>query len=164
MAHLIFIEGVSGVGKSTISLALREALPSARCFLEGDSDSPLDLFHVSYLTRAQHALLLRAHPASAGALNKRSVIEADYALIRYRNAAREPLFPPELQQYLEARELCYRAQNPPPLPEYEKVFLNLWRQFAQREKLGIPHVIFDGALLHHQINDLMRNYDAGGKK
>jgi hypothetical protein len=163
-ARLIFMEGVSGVGKTTLSAALFEGLRGlghpARCFLEGDPESPLDLFQTAYLTRARYEELLRAHPDWADELRKRSMSEADYALIRYRNAAEEARFPDVLYQLLKEREFCYHPSNPLPLPEYANVFLRLWKRFVSAGTRAEGAFIFDGSLLHHQINDLMRNYNA----
>ncbi len=158
------MEGVSGVGKSTLSTALLERLRGlghpARCFLEGDPESPLDLFQTAYLTRARFGEMLRAHPDWADELRKRSMPEADYELVRYQNAAEEARFPDALYQLLKEHEFCYHPSNPLPLPEYTNVFLNLWKRFVSTETRAEGTLIFDGSLLHHQINDLMRNYDA----
>ena len=164
MSRLIFIEGISGVGKSTLSRALLERLrvlgEDARLFLEGDPDSPLDLFHAAYLTRNRYEELLRTHPALADMLRKKSVIEADYALVRYQSAGKEPNFPEKMHRYLKAHEFCFHPEYPLPLQEYGKVFRNLWNRFAESEEKAGNLQIFDGSLFHHQINDLLRNYHA----
>ena len=50
--NIIFIEGVSGVGKTTITAHLCDKLQSigykAKCYLEGDCDNPLDPFKGRY--------------------------------------------------------------------------------------------------------------------
>lgn len=52
MKNLIFIEGVSGVGKSTTTTKLCKKLPesgyTAVCHLEGEIKSPVDLFWVAF--------------------------------------------------------------------------------------------------------------------
>lgn len=163
MSNLIFIEGISGVGKSTISTVLCEKLHSsgysATCFLEGDSNSPLDLFYVSYLTRDEYGEILRSYPSLADELRKGSIVEPDYALVRYQDAERKH-FSSELYRYLKSHEFCYNTENPVPMSQYGEVFINLWRRFAENKTTNQGYYIFDGSLLHHQINDLLRNYDA----
>ena len=93
MSNLIFIKGISGVGKSSISAMLCERLRSfgysANCFLEGDSESPLDLFYVSYLTGDEYRELLRSYPAWVDELQKKSIVEPDHAIVRYQDTKRK---------------------------------------------------------------------------
>lgn len=104
MNRIIFIEGVSGVGKTTTATLLHEKLRNMGydvvCHLEGASDNPLDPFNGKY--------------------------------------------PPMM-----------------PLAEFTETYLNCWRKFTkiQHEKF----FIFDGTLLHHQINGLIRNYNASNE-
>jgi len=62
MKNIIFIEGVSGVGKSTtvtlLSKKLRDTGYLVSRHLEGDPDSPLDLCWASYLTKSEYDTLL----------------------------------------------------------------------------------------------------------
>ena len=167
MSTPVFIEGISGVGKSTLSSMLCDKLhhlghPS-NCFLEGDTNSPLDLFYVSYLTVEEYASLLHSYPTQADELQKNSLVEPDYILVRYQDTNRR-YYSSELYEYLRAHELCYKAENPLPLSKYGEVFLNLWARFARRTATTQSILIFDGSLLHHQINDLMRNYAASEKQ
>lgn len=57
MKKLVFVEGVSGVGKSTTAVKLRDALIDhgfqAVCHLEGDADNPVDFFNCAYLTKTE---------------------------------------------------------------------------------------------------------------
>jgi len=49
---LIFIEGVSGVGKTTLTQKLCNKLNEmghpAKCYLEGDFTNPIDFYHTAY--------------------------------------------------------------------------------------------------------------------
>ncbi len=164
MAHLIFIEGVSGVGKTTTSTALAARLQGmgrpARCFLEGEPDNPLDLFYVAYLKPAQFDAMLRDHPDQAEGLREKSLVTPDCAFVRYRDSQNQALFLGELHRFLEAHEFSYQPTQPQPQAEFERIFLDRWARFAQREASYDGYLIFDGALFQHQINDLLRNYTA----
>jgi len=163
MSNLIFIEGISGVGKSTISAALCERLRklggSVNYYPEGDPDHPLDLFYVSYLTLDEYRELLHSYPGWGNELQKNSLVEPDYVLVRYQDTKRT-YYSPELFKYLKEYEFCYNPKSTLPLSKYSMVFINLWRRFAENKKTSRNLFIFDGSLLMHQINDLTRNYDA----
>ena len=103
MNHLIFVEGVSGVGKTTTTVLLCDKLKNmgykAVCYLEGDNNNPLDPFNGKY---------------------------------------------------------------PPPMPllEFYETYLQCWRNYVKNEIDTDTTLILDGTLLHHQINDLIREYKA----
>jgi thymidylate kinase len=99
----VFVEGVSGVGKTTLARNLCKRLTetghTAKVYLEGDGDNPIDFPWTKYLP--EH------------------VTQAEYSLI------------------------------------YKKA----WEEFARKDTNG-GYIIFDGSLMHHPINDMMRNFDA----
>ena len=103
MNNIVFIEGVSGVGKTTTTTLLRDKLQGmgydAECCLEGAGDNPLDPFGGTY--------------------------------------------PPKI-----------------PLEEFSDTYLKCWRDFAESQFKKDSMLILDGTLLHHQINDLIREYGA----
>jgi len=163
MRRLVFVEGVSGVGKSTAVTALGEALRSlglnTRCHWEGDPDGPLDLCWVAYLTCQEYAALLDEHPAYAGALADNVIYRGEYILLRYQ-VYRERLFPPALHEELHRREFCYNPANPMPLAKFTEVFLRLWQKYAASEEAGMDYGVFDASLVSHMTSDLVRNYNA----
>jgi len=100
MNHIIFIEGVSGVGKTTATALLSEELQimgyKVCCYLEGACNNPLDPFRGTY--------------------------------------------PPTI-----------------PITEFFATYFNCWQNFM-RTKFENDFILIDGTLLHHQINDLIREY------
>jgi len=102
MNNIVFIEGVSGVGKTTVTTLLYEELQSrgykASCYLEGANNNPLDPFYGTY--------------------------------------------PPAI-----------------PIIEFFEIYLQHWQNFMET-KFRNDFMIVDGTLLHHQINDLIREYSA----
>ena len=54
MTELIFLEGVSGIGKSTMARMLADELTAAGCrvraYLEFDFTNPIDFYCTAYLT------------------------------------------------------------------------------------------------------------------
>jgi len=103
MTNIIFIEGVSGVGKTTTTTLLYEQCRNkgynVSCYLEGAPDNPLDPFNGTY--------------------------------------------PPIM-----------------PLSLFSKMYMLCWQDFARNQLKNDFMLILDGTLFHHQINDLIREYDA----
>lgn len=163
MKNIIFIEGVSGVGKSTtvtqLSKKLRTLGYSVSYHIEGDPDSPLDLCWVSYLTKSEYDSLLISYPTFADELSKNIVYQSEYILLRYQ-VGRTALYSPELYDELHRREFCYNPTEIAPLSKFTEVFLNLWKQFINSDEVTLDYAIFDASLVSHMTSDLMRNYNA----
>ena len=103
MKNIVFIEGVSGVGKTTTTQLLHDKLLdmgyNVGRYLEGDHDNPFDPFRGTY--------------------------------------------PPKI-----------------PLIVFSEAHLQCWQNFKENLfKKNFVHIL-DGSLFHHQINDLVREYDA----
>lgn len=162
MKNIIFIEGVSGVGKSTTVHRLNEKLCSlgytVRYHIEGDSDSPLDLCWIAYLTIAEYENLLLSYPMFAPEFSKNIIFQGDYILLRYQ-VGRTRIYSQEINNELHHRELCYNPTNVEPLSKFTEVFFNLWKRFGESDN-NFDFEIFDASLVSHMTNDLIRNYNA----
>ncbi|WP_312103774.1 hypothetical protein [Lachnoclostridium sp.] len=164
MKNIIFIEGVSGVGKSTTVQKLSERLRSLGystiCHVEGDSDSPLDLCWVAYLDKSEYENLLVSYPMFSDVLSKNIIYKDEYILLRYQ-IERTPLYSQELHEKLQKLEFCYNpVNNVVPLSRFTEVFVNLWKQFTKSDAIKCDYAIFDASLVAHMTNDLIRNYNA----
>jgi hypothetical protein len=166
MKNIVFVEGVSGVGKSSCAVALARNLRSlglsAECFLEGDLNSPLDLFSTAYMAAPEYESLLSQYPHCADRLSNNSILLGKHVLVRYQNADQR-LFPPATYQFLREREFSYLPQTPVPLDTFTEVFAALWRKYALSERAQTDYAIFDGSLISHMSSDLMRSYNASSE-
>jgi|GEM_PF-273970 len=163
--RLIFIEGVSGVGKTTMTQKLCALLRSreytVKAFEEFDYTNPIDFYCTAYLSQYEHSRFLGDFPMQSAVLKENTLTVGAVRLVRYYN--REvSLFTEPLLGKLRRREFC---TNPPKqrlvtLAEYHHVYKKIWTDFVQSEGERPDFMIFDGSLLHHPINDMMRNYDA----
>ncbi|MGI5899788.1 MAG: GrpB family protein [Christensenellales bacterium] len=163
MSKLIFVEGVSGVGKSTTTQILRDKLRemgfSAECYKEFDFSNPIDFYCTAYLKHDQYADLLTKYEAFSEDIKRNTIIADDIRLVRYYDQ-KTPLFPEPLLDELHKHEFCWKPVNLVSLSEYSRVYKAVWENFAHNSKHQPDLLIFDGSLIHHPINDMMRNYDA----
>ena len=99
MKNIIFIEGVSGVGKSTMTPKICEKLQdngyTVNCYLEGDTKSPVDSFGQAYMTKIEYENIRIAYPEFIDDLSGNCITGDDYNLVRYRNSKRR-YYSPEL--------------------------------------------------------------------
>lgn len=87
MKNIIFIEGVSGVGKTTTVTLLAKKLQdigySVSYHLEGEPDSPLDLCWVAYMSKSEYEILLNTYTNFAKELSKNITSIGDGILLQY---------------------------------------------------------------------------------
>ncbi|MFO7611561.1 MAG: GrpB family protein [Clostridia bacterium] len=161
--RLIFIEGVSGVGKTTLvqklSNKLNEMGYATKYYLEFDFTNPVDFYCTAYFKEEEYKNLLVDFPEYSDDIKSNTIIAGDIRLIRYYNGE-IPLFTEPLRGVLRKHEFCHEPGNPVPLPEYTRVYKLVWEMLAQETSNQFDFLIFDGSLLHHPINDLIRNYKA----
>ncbi len=162
MKKLVFIEGVSGVGKSTLTQKLRNKLRemgfSADYYLEFDSTNPIDFYCVAYFKQAEYSDLLVKYAEFTSAIKDNTIFADDVRLIRYYKGDIAQFSAP-LLDLLREREFCWHPINLVPMTEYTRVYRILWERFAQNTDSKPDYLLFDGSLFHHPINDLTRNYN-----
>lgn len=163
MKNIIFIEGVSGVGKSTTVNLLGETLRSlgfsVKCHNEGDPDGPLDLCWVAYLTIPEYEELLNTYPLFVDEFSKNIIFQNEYILLRYQ-VGQAHLYSYEIYVKLHNKEFCYNPNTIAPLSKFTEVFLNLWHRYAESKENECDYAIFDASLVSHMTSDMIRNYNA----
>ena len=163
MTQMIFIEGVSGVGKTTTVQALKNRLRSCgytvKSYVEFDFANPIDFYGTAYVPNEQYEKLCQTHCEEGPQISRYSVSAGAATLVRYSDGDR-PLFSEGLMGKLRAMEFCYKPARPVPLAAYSKAFEAVWEDFDRSYDRSVDFYIFDGSLLHHPLNDLIRNYDA----
>jgi hypothetical protein len=160
--RLVFIEGVSGVGKSTLTSQLCDKLNgighSADCHIEFDFTNPIDFYCTAYFKQNDYENLLADFYDYNEDIKSNTITADDIRLVRYYN--REiPLFFEPLLGTLSKRELCFNPNVPIPLHEFTRVYKLVWDNFVKNTSHEHEYLLFDGSLFHHPINDLIRNYN-----
>ena len=161
--RLIFIEGVSGTGKTTLAqklcVKLREIGLATGCYLEGDSSNPIDFYCAAYFKKNEYEAVLAEYSGFAEDIERNTIIADKIRLARYFNG-QTPLFSEPLLSIFRNHEFCWNPVNLIPLSEYTRVYKSVWEQFVQNTSNQLDYLIFDGSLIHHPINDMTRNYNA----
>lgn len=163
MTKVIFIEGVSGIGKSTMVSGLTERLRgqgyTVKSWLEFDFTNPIDFYGTAYFLTSEYEELCVRYPSSVETLRKYTIAADDVRLVRYYDQD-TPLFGEPLLSELCEREFCYDPKNPVSLSEYTRGYQVVWKNYFSALDNECDYLIFDGSLLHHPLNDMMRNYHA----
>ena len=161
--RLIFIEGVSGVGKTTLAQKLCNKLNEmgylTNYYLEFDFTNPIDFYCTAYFRQEEYENLLSEFPDYSDDIKGNTIIAEDIRLVRYYNG-KTALFTEPLLDVLFKHEFCYKPNDPVPLSEYTRVYKLIWDMFAQETSIQFDFLLFDGSLFHHPINDLIRNYNS----
>ncbi len=167
MSKLVFVEGVSGVGKSTAVSWLSDKLTHlgycVRTYLEGDSTNPIDFYSTACLSVNQYRLLCNKYTVYMGIIKENTVAVNDIRLIRYYSG-KSPLFPEPLFSELMNNEFCYHPKNVMPIEKYTSIYASVWDKFQMNMDEKYDFILFDGSLLHHPINDLINNYQISPKQ
>jgi hypothetical protein len=129
-------------------------------FIEGATNNPINFCFTAYFTHNAYDALLHQYEASAAAIKVHTIFAGDVRLVRYYNESKAPLFPEPLMSELQAHEFCWNPTEKIPFTEYRCVMEMVWRAFAQQADAFADYIIFDGALIYHPINDMLRNYNA----
>ncbi len=161
MAKIVFIEGVSGVGKSTMVRMLADNLRkkghSVRAWVEFDHTNPIDFYCTAYVPLDIFQTLCERYPAQADLLRKNAIVTRNAVLLRYCYGD-DPVYPEPLQSTLRKREFCYHPTHLISREQYTAAYREVWEQFRASLDTAVDYCLFDGSLLHHPINDMMRNY------
>lgn len=167
MTELIFLEGVSGIGKTTMARMLMEELTAAGCrvraYLEFDYTNPIDFYCTAYLSADEHRHLCEAYPDERDDLLRNTVPAGEVRLVRYFDDD-TPLFTPALLAELRKKEFCWHPAHLVSMEEYTEAYRHVWTDFAESIDDTFDFLLFDGSLLHHPINDMMRNYHVTGEQ
>ena len=126
MAKLIFLEGISGVSKSTMARSLCKDLQtnglSAKAYVEFDYTNPIDFYCVAYYPTGEYEMLLTENPENETSIRANTINAGSARLIHYFDED-TPLFEePLLSEFME-REFCYNPRNPVSLEKTSRQIL-----------------------------------------
>lgn len=119
----IFIEGIQGMGKSTLLQAIAQNCPGLHICQEGDY-SPLELAWCTWMTEAEYSGILERYSALRTEIQKNTFREGGHYIITYTRILTDiPGFHKDLEQYE-----IYNGRKP--LAEMEEIILSRYRRFS----------------------------------
>lgn len=161
MSKIVFIEGVSGVGKTTMVRALSDALIAngrrVQSYIEFDFTNPIDFYCTAYFPNDTYERLCTQYKDQIASIRQYTIPAGDAMLVRYYNED-TPLFGEPLLSDIRAAEFCYHPKNLISRTRYTAAYRAVWQNFIADLDPDVDVYLFDGSLLHHPINDMMRNY------
>lgn len=167
LTKLIFIEGVSGVGKSTMVQTLQKELTDlgykVKSYLEGDYTNPIDFYRTAYFTTLEYEKLCCKYSCYIEIINENTIKADGIRLIRYANG-KDYIFEEPMLSTLIENEFCYHPKKIIAIDEFISTYKKIWNNYQKSLDGSLDFVIFDGSLLHHPLNDIMNNYHITGEQ
>lgn len=134
LTKLIFIEGVSGVGKATMVQTLQKELTDlgykVKSYLEGDYTNPIDFYHTAYFTVHEYEKLGYKYSYNREIINMNTIKVDDIRLIRYAKG-KEFIFEEPLLSTLIENEFCYHPKRIIAMDNYISVYEKIWNNYQK---------------------------------
>lgn len=145
----VFIEGIQGMGKSTLMNSIFNANPEFRICREGDY-SPIDLAWCAWLSKEEYEMVLERYGSIRDEIMKNTVQEQDHFIVSYTKIITDiPNFHKELEKYE-----IYNGRKT--LPELKELIFTRYRNFAETGYLfecSFFQNIIEDLILFHQLDD-----------
>ena len=141
----LYIEGLQGMGKSTLLRRIKQQIPEYSICEEGDY-SPVDLAWCSYMTKEQYQKVLNQYNELKDEIIAHTVQEDSHYIVMYTKILTDvPRFHKDMEQYE-----IYNGRI-----EYEEFRQIVWKRFQHYR--GENH-LFECAFFQNIIENLMLYY------
>lgn len=141
----IFIEGIQGCGKTTLTDRLAASLPELRPCREGDY-SPVELAWCAWLTAVEYESILRRFEPLREQIISHTVQEREHFIVCYTKIKTEH---PDFYSELESHEI-YNGRIP--FPDFRSLIFSRFRRFS-----GTGY-LFECSFFQNIIENLMLYY------
>ena len=145
----VFIEGIQGMGKSTLMNSIFKAIPEFRICREGDY-SPIDLAWCAWLSKEEYETVLERYGTIRDEIKKNTVQEQDHFIVSYTKIITDiPNFHKELEKYE-----IYNGRKT--LPELKELIFTRYRNFTESGYLfecSFFQNIIEDLILFQQLDD-----------
>lgn len=145
----IFIEGIQGMGKSTLLQEIHTKLPQMHVCREGDY-SPVELAWCAWMDPEQYRMILNRYGSLREEIEKNTVREENHYIVSYTKIITDiPGFHKDLEQYE-----IYNGRRA--LHDMEKIIISRYRKFSGAGFLfecAFMQNIVEDMILFHQLSD-----------
>ncbi len=145
----IFIEGIQGMGKSTLLQALYNHAPGYQICREGDY-SPVELAWCTWMTETEYVSMLERYPSMREEIRKNTIREDAHYIVTYTKILTDI---PGFHKDLERFEIYNGRKS---LTELEQIIMSRYRKFSGEGYLfecAFMQNIVEDLILFHQLND-----------
>ena len=145
----IFVEGLQGMGKSTLVDRLAKALPQLRVHREGDY-SPVDLAWCACMTREQHEAALSRFDMLREELLRHTTIEGERRIVSYTKIRTDV---PDFYRTMEDYEIYNGRRSLDALREIVCERYRRYRGTGGLFECAFFQNIVEDLILYHQLDD-----------
>ena len=145
----IFIEGIQGMGKSTLLNHVAAKIPAYHVCREGDY-SPVDLAWCAWMTEEEYRQVLKRYEPIREEIVKNTVKEGRYYIVSYTKIITDI---PNFHKELEAFEI-YNGRKT--FHEFQEIIFSRYESFAQTDYLfecSFFQNMIEDLILFHQLRD-----------
>lgn len=145
----IFIEGIQGMGKSTLLNQISASLPAYHACREGDY-SPVDLAWCCWMTAEEYKQILNQYTPLREEIIQNTVQEGIHYIVPYTNILTDI---PNFHRELETFEIYNGRKS---LLEFQEIISSRYRNFTGTGYLfecSFFQNIIEDLILFHQLND-----------
>lgn len=145
----IFVEGIQGMGKSTLVNRLAYTVPGLQVCREGDY-SPIDLAWCTWMTKEEYEAVLKKYNSIQDEIKKRTVIDGEHYVVSYTQIITDiPNFHKDLEQYE-----VYNGRVS--LEELKKIVFSRYQKFRETGyvfECAFFQNIMEDLILFHMLSD-----------
>lgn len=145
----VFIEGIQGMGKSTLLNSMITAVPDFQVCREGDY-SPIDLAWCTWMLKDEYESILKNYKPLQNEIIKNTVCEQDHFVVSYTKIITDiPDFHKELEKYE-----IYNGRKS--LQDLKEIVFSRYRNFSKTGYLfecSFFQNMMEDLILYHQLND-----------
>lgn len=147
----IFIEGLQGMGKTTLLQKLSQKYPEYQVYREGDY-CPIELAWCSYMTGEEYTDTIKRYPTLTEEIKQWTRKEEDRYIVAYTRIITDE---PQFHKYMEQFEI-YNGRKT--LEEFEHIILKRYEKLSTEDRGNIFECAFlqniiEELILFHQMSD-----------